>query len=109
MSVAAILTPTGLLMFFLLSKFMAHYTVVYRRNNLAVAVGVIVSALAFFMLGWLGLLAYVAGTMVGAWQWVAKIRRANEQVSAACACITPTPARAAVKTRRPERAPMVAR
>jgi hypothetical protein len=109
MSVAEILTATGLLVLFFLSMRMAQYSVVYRRNNLAVAFGVIVSGLGFFVLGWLGLLAYVAGAMVGGWQWVANIRRANEQVSPACAAITPARGRAAVKTRRPERVALLAR
>jgi hypothetical protein len=109
MSMVSILTSTAVLALFLVSKFMAHYTVVYRRNNLAVAVGVVVSTLSFILLGWFGLLAYVAGAAVGAWQWVARIRRANEQTRPACNGIDPARARRAVKRRATDRAPMLAR
>jgi TctA family transporter len=101
MSPATMLTAAGLLVLFVLSRFMARYTVIYRRNNLAVAVGVLVSVLAFYLVGWWGLLAYAAGAMVGAWQWVAHVRRANERLRPAR---VPARMRRALETRPPRRA-----
>jgi hypothetical protein len=65
-----------------------QFTVVYRRNNLAAGLALALFGVALYLLGWWGFIAFIAGTLTGAWQWVASISRANKR--AACAQTPPT-------------------
>jgi hypothetical protein len=53
-------------------------TVVYHRNNPAVCAAMVLAFAAWLLWTWLGLLTFIVGTVVGAWQWIRKIRTANE-------------------------------
>ena len=77
------LTPLiGSILVFLLSHTIVHFTVVYRRNNLAAVLASVLFGAAIVFLGWWGFIAFTAGTVFGAWQWVASIERANSHVAA---------------------------
>ena len=75
------LTLAGLAMVFLLARTTVHFTVVYRRNNLAAGLAFVLFGVAVYLLGWWGFIAFIAGTLTGAWQWVASIKRANEHIA----------------------------
>jgi hypothetical protein len=74
---AATFTWAGLVLLFLVAKFMARYTVVYRRNNVGIVVALALSAFAFYAWGWIGLLSFVLGNLVGAWTWISEVKSAN--------------------------------
>jgi uncharacterized membrane protein YoaT (DUF817 family) len=76
------LTPAAsVVVVFLLARMIVHFTVVYRRNNLAAGLAFVLFGLAVYLLGWWGFIAFSAGTLIGAWQWAASIDRANEHVA----------------------------
>ena len=74
---AATFTWPGLVLLFLLSKFMARYTIVYRRNNFGIAIAFALSAFAFYAWDWIGLLSFVLGNLAGAWTWISEVKSAN--------------------------------
>ena len=74
---AATFTWPGLVLLFLVSKFMARYTIVYRRNNFGIVVALALSAFAFYAWAWIGLLIFVLGNVVGAWTWISEVKAAN--------------------------------
>ena len=75
------ITPAGLAMVFLFARMTVHSTVVYRRNNLAAGLAFMLFGVAVYLMGWWGFIAFIAGTLTGAWQWAASIDRANEYVT----------------------------
>jgi len=52
----------------------------YRRNNLAAGLALVLFVCAVCVWGWLGLAAFTAGSLIGAWQRVRHINRANDCV-----------------------------
>ena len=72
----------GSILVFLLSHMTVRFTLVYRRNNLAAGLAVVLFGASILFLGWWGFMAFASGTLIGAWRWVASIERANLQVAA---------------------------
>jgi len=81
---ADVLSTLGLVVLFALANCNARYAVVYRRNKVATVAAVILAATGFFLWGWTGLLAFAAGTAIGAGQWAREIRLANESITGRC-------------------------
>jgi hypothetical protein len=70
----------GLASVFVGARLLARYAVFYRRNNLSVIIALSLSGVAIYMWGWLGLWAFIAGTVIGAWAWISDIEAANQQL-----------------------------
>jgi len=88
MDFAPTVTAILLVAVFAAAEFTAHYTVVYRRNNLGVAAALLLSAAAVWFFSWAGFLAFTAGTFAGAWIWLSGIRAANENLHRAAGPLT---------------------
>lgn len=78
-----ILTGISVAALFLLSQLVAHRTIVYRRNNEGAFFSLALAGGGFYAFGYLGLLAFIGGTVVGAWSWVSRIKAANERLRGA--------------------------
>ena len=77
----SVLTPiAAMAVVFLLAQFVVGFTLVYRRNNLAAGASLALFAGSLYLWGWLGFAGFTIGTLVGAWRWVASIRRANAEL-----------------------------
>lgn len=83
----ALASAASCAMVFLLARSTARFTVVYRRNNLAAVLALVLFAIAVLTFGWWGVVAFVAGTLIGAWEWAASIRRANENFARSRAAV----------------------
>lgn len=70
----------GLALIFVAARLLARYAVIYRRNNLSVFIALSLSGAAIYMWGWLGLGAFIGGTLIGALTWIAEIESANQQL-----------------------------
>lgn len=70
----------GLALVFMGARLLARYAVIYRRNNLSVLLALSLSGAAIYMWGWLGLWAFIAGTIYGTWTWISDIESANQQL-----------------------------
>jgi len=96
-----VLGALGPVVLFALAMLNTRYAVVYRRNNLAAVGAVAMATMGIYMWGWLGLAAFVAGTVLGAAEWVGEIRRANASVTpAAMTQHSPSPSAACYGRRR---------
>ena len=79
-TVGLIMAFVGLATVFLGARLLARYAVIYRRNNLSVLIALSLSGAAVYVWGWLGLWAFVTGTLFGAWTWISDIEAANQQL-----------------------------
>lgn len=70
----------GLALTFVGARLLARYAVIYRRNNLSVVIALSLSGAAIYVWGWLGLWAFIAGTLFGAWTWISEIESANQKI-----------------------------
>ena len=80
-SLTSSLSAVGLLVLFVLARHTVRFTLVYRRNNLAAGLTLVLFGTGVYLWGWLGFAAFTMGTLFGAWQWVASIAQANEGVT----------------------------
>ena len=105
---ATILAPLTLLLIFALARVVAHYTIVYRRNNLGVCAALVLSAVAVYVWSWLGLLSFAAGTIYHAWTWLCDIRDANQKMRRGALPRSPESTSAAHRRTRTHSAPRLA-
>jgi hypothetical protein len=70
----------GLAALLLLARYIVPFAVVYRRNNLAPVVALLLFASGLHIWDWLGVVAFTLGTLLGALQWTTAISRANESL-----------------------------
>lgn len=82
-NIALLLMPAGLTTVFGLATLSVRYTVVYRRNNLASGVALLLFVSSVNLCGWLGFAAFTIGTLLGASKWAACISRANDGLTRA--------------------------
>lgn len=75
-----ILTCVGVAALFLLSELVARRTVVYRRNTEGAVFSLVLAAAGFYALGYLGLLTFIIGILIGAWVWISRIKAAHERL-----------------------------
>jgi hypothetical protein len=78
-NMASLLMPPGLAVLFGLAMLSVRFALVYRRNNLASGLALLLFVTGFYLWGWLGFASFTLGTLLYGWQWVASIERANEQ------------------------------
>ena len=85
-SVALLSSASFAVLVFVLAHSTVLFTVVYRRNNLAAGLALVLFAAAVFLSGWWGVIAFLAGTLAGGWQWAASISRANDMDARSAKC-----------------------
>jgi hypothetical protein len=76
-----VLSLFGLILVFAVAKFNAPRAMVYQRNNLAALAAAALAGMSFYLWGWIGLLAFVGGSAIGAAEWASEVREANERVN----------------------------
>jgi hypothetical protein len=93
-------TFTSLALLFVVARFVARQTVVYRRNSWGVVLSLFLSGIAIVGWGWVGLLVFITGTVSGAWSWIRDVESANRYIR-----LPLTPERMRSRARRSPRRP----